>query len=191
MIGEDLGTVAPGVREALGERGVLGTSVMWFEQDDDGRPRHPEQYRKLCMASVTTHDLVPTAGYAELVHVDVRDQLGQLTRDVELERADAATEVDGFVAEVRARGLLTGDSSEDLVVALHEFVAASPSVLFAVSLADLVGDRRGVNVPGTDREYPNWSLPLSDADGRVVGLEELTASELAVRVFEAIGRARP
>lgn len=33
VIGEDLGTVEPGVRETLRERGVLGTSVLWFERD--------------------------------------------------------------------------------------------------------------------------------------------------------------
>ncbi len=33
VIGEDLGTVEPGVRGTLHERGVLGTSVLWFERD--------------------------------------------------------------------------------------------------------------------------------------------------------------
>ena len=189
VIGEDLGTVAPGVRESLAERGVLGTSVMWFE-NNDGRPTDPEQYRRLCMASVTTHDLVPTAGYAELVHVDIRDQLGQLTRDVEVEREDAAAEVSGFVNAVREQGLLEGDSPIDLVAALHGFVAAAPSVLFAVSVADLVADRRPVNMPGTSTEYPNWSVPISDGAGRVVGLEELMASAGPGRVFGAIGERR-
>ena len=189
VIGEDLGTVAPGVRETLAERGVLGTSVMWFE-NQDGVPTDPERYRRLCMASVTTHDLVPTAGYADLVHVDIRDQLGQLTRDVNEERDDAAAEIAGFVAAVRERGLVEGDSPIDLVAALHGFVAAAPSVLFAASVADLVADRRPVNMPGTSTEYPNWSVPISDGAGQVVGLEELMGSTGPVRVFDAISRRR-
>ncbi|HJC61293.1 MAG TPA: 4-alpha-glucanotransferase [Candidatus Dietzia intestinigallinarum] len=189
VIGEDLGTVAPGVREMLTERGVLGTSVMWFE-NRGGVPVDPEEYRALCMASVTTHDLVPTAGYAELVQVDIRERLGQLARDVEVERSAAASEVAAFVACVRDRGLLEGDSPLDLVAAFYAFTAASPSVLLAVSVADLVADRRPVNVPGTSVEYPNWSVPVADGAGRVVGLESLMASSGAGRVFAAIDAAR-
>ncbi|MBB1024570.1 4-alpha-glucanotransferase [Dietzia sp. DQ12-76] len=184
IVGEDLGTVAPGVREELSERGVLGTSVMWFEQQDS-QPVPPEDYRRLCMASVTTHDLPPTAGYVDLVHVDVREELGQLTGDVEQERADAASEIGSYTEAVRRRDLLEGASTEDLVVALHAFLAAAPSLLYAVSVADLVGDRRPVNMPGTSEEYPNWRVPLSDARGDVVALEGLRGSDLAKRVFGA------
>ena len=184
VVGEDLGTVAPGVRETLADLGILGTSVMWFEQDDRS-PIPPEDYRRLCMASVTTHDLPPTAGYAELVHVDVREELGQLTGDVGEERRSALAEVESFRSAVRSRGLLEGDSADDLVVALHRFVARSPSLLFAVSVADLVGDRRPVNIPGTSDEYPNWRVPLSGPDGEVVGVEQLRGSDLARRVVGA------
>lgn len=186
VVGEDLGTVAPGVRETLSDLGILGTSVMWFEMDGDD-PIPPEDYRRLCMASVTTHDLPPTAGYVRLAHVDVRAGLGLLTGDVDEERRAAESEVEAFTAVVRERGLLEGDSVEDLVVALHAFVAESPSLLYVVSVSDLVGDRRPVNVPGTSDQYPNWRVPLSGSAGEVVGLGSLRESELAVRVVDAAG----
>ena len=65
MVGEDLGTVEPWVRDYLRERGILGTSILWFEfdWDGDGAPLAPEKWREYCLASVTTHDLPPTAGY--------------------------------------------------------------------------------------------------------------------------------
>ena len=36
VVGEDLGTVEPWVRDYLRERGLLGTSILWFELDRDG-----------------------------------------------------------------------------------------------------------------------------------------------------------
>ena len=56
VIGEDLGTVAAGVREALADHGILGYRVAWFEDGPaDAVPR-------LAMAAVTTHDLPTVAG---------------------------------------------------------------------------------------------------------------------------------
>ena len=57
--------------------------------------------------------------------------------------------------------------------ALHAYVARTPSRLLAYALTDLVGDRRPINQPGTHREYPNWSLALTGADGRVLALEDV------------------
>ena len=76
IVGEDLGVVEPSAREYLAERGVLGTSILWFERDEDGRPLPAKQWRKLCLASVTTHDLPPTAGYLAGVHVRLRTTWG-------------------------------------------------------------------------------------------------------------------
>ena len=36
VVGEDLGTVEPWVRDYLRERGLFGTSILWFEADRDG-----------------------------------------------------------------------------------------------------------------------------------------------------------
>lgn len=48
--------------------------------------------------------------------------------------------------------------------------------MIGVWLPDTVGDRRPQNLPGTWDQYPNWRLPVADAEGRPVTLEELAAS---------------
>ncbi|MGW0930830.1 4-alpha-glucanotransferase [Streptomyces sp. NPDC002644] len=178
VIGEDLGTVEPGVREALRERGVLGTSVLWFERgwESDGRPLAPESWRSDCLATVTTHDLPPTASRIAHDHVDLRERLGLLTRPVEREREDAAAELGEWLAELDRRGLLDGTREEDVILALHRFLWRTPARLVGVWLPDGVGDRRPQNVPGTWDEYPNWRLPVADGEGRPVTLEELSSS---------------
>ena len=174
VIGEDLGTVEPWVRDYLSERGVLGTSVLWFEKDGAGNPLAPEHYRRLALATVTTHDLPPTAGYLAGEHVALRARLGLLTRPPEEVAAEAAEERERMLAALRARGLVGEQPSErELVEALHRWILETPAVLVGVSLADAVGERRAQNQPGTDREYPNWKVPLADSAGRVVLVEDL------------------
>ena len=173
VVGEDLGVVEPFVRDLLSERGVLGTSILWFEVDD-GRPRPPETWRELCLATVTTHDLPPTAGYLLGEHVHLRESLGLLTRPVAEELEVAAREREVVLEELRRRGLLTEGADEQQVVeALHTLLTRAPSRLLGVQVADLVGDRRTQNQPGTHREYPNWRIPLSGPDGRPLLLEDL------------------
>jgi 4-alpha-glucanotransferase len=83
---------------------------------------------------------------------------------------------------------LTSDAGmEEFVIGLHRSVAASPARLIGVSLPDVFGDRRAQNQPGTDQEYPNWRVPMTDNTGSVVVLEDLFAKpELMVRLVGAV-----
>ncbi|MDJ1370551.1 4-alpha-glucanotransferase [Gulosibacter molinativorax] len=186
VIGEDLGTVSDLTREVMAERHVYGTQIMWFERAEDGSPKRPEDYRVECLASVTTHDLPPTAGYLELAHVDLRERLGLLTRPVEDERADEVATIDAYRALLREQGLIGDEpTTEEVVTALHEYIAGGASQLFQVALADLAGDRRPINQPGTYREYPNWSLPLAGPTGEVRLLEDVLADPYAETLAKA------
>lgn len=194
VIGEDLGVVAERTRETLAERGVSGTSILWWEWDG-AQPLAPSEYRAACLAAITTHDLPPTAGFLELAHVELRERLGLLTRDAETERAveqaaidrvlDAADRFGAFESSALAEA-----TTEDCVVALHRYLAASSATAFGVAVADLAGDRRSVNQPGTYREYPNWTVPLSGPNGALVSLEALIASPFAARIAAASTRDR-
>ncbi len=187
VVGEDLGVVAPEAREFLRARGILGTSILWFERGPDGRPLPAEQWREWCLASVTVHDLPPTAGYLAGDQVRLQHQLGLLEGDLDAELAKARAEVDEWLAEVRRRGLLPDPAAttDDAVAALHRYLALTPARLLCVALTDAVGDRRTQNQPGTTDEYPNWRVPLAGPDGRPVPLEEVFSSRRAVGLAQA------
>jgi 4-alpha-glucanotransferase len=173
VIGEDLGTLEPWVRDYLTDRGVLGTSVLWFERDEGGFTP-PERYRRLALATITTHDLPPTAGYLAGEHVDLRERLGLLTEPVAQVRAAAERERAELRELLCKRSLIGDDPSErEVIEAMHRLLLAAPSVLVGVSLADAVGERRAQNQPGTDAEYPNWKIPLADSAQRLVTIENL------------------
>lgn len=195
VIGEDLGTVEPGVRDRLRERGVLGTSVLWFERDweGDGRPLPPEAWRADCLATATTHDLPPTASRLTGDHVELRDRLGLLTRPVAEERAEAAADAGEWLAYLARLGLLDGaggahgaSEEEVRIQAVHRFLLRTPARMVGVWLPDCVGDRRPQNLPGTWDQYPNWRLPIADADGRPVTLEELAGSGRLHALLEVV-----
>jgi 4-alpha-glucanotransferase len=201
-IGEDLGTVEPWVRDYLRERGILGTSILWFEfdWDGDGRPLAPERWREYSLASVTTHDLPPTAGYLAGDHVRLRHRLGLLTRSLEEELAADRAQQAAWLDLVRSRGLLPSDAESvpdadadaesagiaeaATVAALHRTLAATASRLRVLSLTDAVGERRAQNQPGTIDEYPNWRIPLGGPDGQPIYLEDVYASARAAALAE-------
>ncbi|WP_329385494.1 4-alpha-glucanotransferase [Streptomyces sp. NBC_01351] len=187
VIGEDLGTVEPRVRRALARRGVLGTSVLWFERDWDGggKPLAPGDWRADCLATVTTHDLPPTAAKLAGAHVELRDRLGLLTRPVEAERTEDAADTAEWLELLAGLGLDT-EGEEAAVRALYAFLLRTPARLVGVWLPDAVGDRRPQNLPGTWDQYPNWRLPVADADGRPLTLEELAAAPRANALLRAL-----
>ncbi|MEU7561912.1 4-alpha-glucanotransferase [Streptomyces eurythermus] len=190
VIGEDLGTVEDGVRESLAARGVLGTSVQRFEYLGGSAGRHgplpPERWRRDCLATLTTHDLPPTAAWLSGEHVAQRARLDLLTRPEAEEKAAATAERDGWLAELERLGLLPDPEGE--VVALHRFLCRTPARLLGVWLPDATGDRRSQNIPGTSAVYPNWRLPVSDAQDRPVPLEDLPGQPLVAAVSRVFGR---
>ena len=191
MVGEDLGTVEPWTRDYLRQRGILGTSVLWFEKDPAGEPLPPAQWREMCLATVTTHDLPPTAGYLDGEHIALRERLGLLTRPVDEERRADDANRRAVLAECRDLGVLADNvSQQDQVEALHRLLTLTPARLVGVSVADAVGDRRTINQPGTTDEYPNWRVPLADSDGRPLLLEDIVALDRARSLAGTIANRR-
>jgi 4-alpha-glucanotransferase len=188
-IGEDLGTVEPWLRDFLTARQVLGTSMLWFERYPDGTPRRPGEWRRGCLATVGTHDMPPAATFLSGEQVTIRAELGLLTEAEADERAAARRELDGWLAMLAREGLLANPAEvtpQAFATALYGFLARTPAMLIGVSLAEVVGERRPQNLPGTVHEYPNWRIPLADGDGAPVLLEDLSAHEGVRAVAAAV-----
>lgn len=171
VVGEDLGTVEPGVREALAEHGMLSYRLLWFEE------RKPVAWPEQSMAAVTTHDLPTVAGLwtgADLAEQRsyLRDRGAELERGREqlLERLSAAT------------GLLPSAEPEQAVLAAHRLLAEAPSTLLCATLEDAVLAEQRPNLPGVP-ERPNWCLPLP------LTIEELVESPHARSVAQSLGAA--
>jgi 4-alpha-glucanotransferase len=159
VVGEDLGTVEPGVREAMAEHNVLSYRVLWFEEDD------PAEWPQASMAAVTTHDLPTVAG------------LWSGSDLAEQRKLDLAPNEEGTAAmrdRLAAAGGLPEDASDDDAVrAAYGLLARAPAVLLAASLDDAFAEPDRPNMPGADGRRANWSLSLPGT------LEELERSDLA------------
>ncbi|MDO4928210.1 MAG: 4-alpha-glucanotransferase [Corynebacterium sp.] len=197
VIGEDLGTYEPWVRDVLGSKGVMGTNVMWFEGD------LPQQdYRVAALSSLTTHDMPPALGYLAGDHLTLREQLGLLEMPLEeIDGIDAADQA-RLLNAVRAAGYFGPDAPvadhfegvprdqrgdfEAIITALHKFLAGTPSALTCAALVDLVGERRTQNQPGTIKEqYPNWCIPLGNPEGTPILIEDIVESTTFQRLAVA------
>ena len=186
VIGEDLGVVEPWVRDYLRERGVLGTSVVWFEKEGSGWPLRPEHYRDRALAAVNIHDLPPTLGYIRGIQTTLRSELGLLTDDIETVRAGDRLELEQVGVRLHEYGCIDGaePSERETVEGLYRYVAKTPSKLVVASLVDAVGDVRPQNMPGTGADqYPNWCVPLCDSDGEEVAIEDLPTDERLTSLF--------
>lgn len=176
VVGEDLGTVEPWIQDYLKDRGIAGTSILFFERDSRG-PVAPENWRELCLATVTVHDIPPSAGFLDGEHIRMRHDLGLLAGPVEREWDAHAREMAGWDELLNQRGWMqaTNPASptvQEKVEGLHRIIAHTPCKLLAVALPDLVGDMRAQNQPGTDQEYPNWRIPTCHADGTPLLIED-------------------
>ncbi|HVW37287.1 MAG TPA: 4-alpha-glucanotransferase, partial [Pirellulales bacterium] len=80
VVGEDLGTVEPGVREAMTEHGMLSYRVLWMEDEP------PEEYPELAMVAVTTHDLPTIAGILSGSDLAAQRSLGLAPNEAAMRR---------------------------------------------------------------------------------------------------------
>jgi glycogen operon protein len=157
VVGEDLGTVPDGIRAALAERDVLSYQVLRFAHDGE-RLCGPASYPRNAVTCAATHDIATVAGWWQGTDIDERAALGLLdSAATAAERAARAAEKAELLALLKAEGIVPGN---DLPAAVLALLARTPCRLVLAQADDLAGETVAVNLPGTDRERPNWRRRL-------------------------------
>ncbi|HNP51591.1 MAG TPA: malto-oligosyltrehalose synthase [Nitrosomonas nitrosa] len=174
VIGEDLGTVPDDVREALHPLGVLSYRLFYFEKTVDGRFKSPNDFEPQALVAVTTHDLPTLAGYwlgldLELrKHLDLFPNAGLREHQI-IERAEnrarllIALERENLLpAGINAQPVTVPEMTTEFAIAIHRYLARTPSQVMITQLEDILGQVEQINLPGTIDQYPNWrrKLPL-------------------------------
>ena len=183
VIGEDLGTVPDEAREVLHRFGILSYRLLYFEQDNNGRFRPPQEYPRDALVSATTHDLPTLAGFWTGRDIEARREAGLLKDEAAYQsmRADRAREKQKLLDLLNDLKMLPDwfprDQTQvpELAGELHNaivgFLTSTPSKLMVLNQEDLLKQAEQQNLPGSTAEYPNWRRKMKCT------VEELWTSE--------------
>jgi 4-alpha-glucanotransferase len=191
VVGEDLGTVPDGFRDKLTKADISGMRVVYFERKGAGF-LDPRDYPVHSVACVSTHDLPTLAGWWQAADIAERLSLGQLGPDqASRALAERLAEKQALVEALIGAGALDHPPALDapmddaLAAAVHAFLARAGSALASLQFDDLAGETVATNLPGTDRERPNWRHRAKDDAAKLFDAPRARA------ILAAVSAARP
>ena len=188
VVGEDLGVVPNEIRRALPEFGVYHYKVVLFEQKN-GEFVAPADYVRPALAAVTTHDLPTLRGWWTGHDIDLWEKLGFYADASvgERNRAERQEERLRLLRALRREGLWEGAEGEvpaytaTLGQAVHLYLAKSRAAMVTVQLEDMIGMLDPVNIPGTSREYSNWTRRMTESAPQIFARPEVRALGAAMK----------
>lgn len=184
VLGEDLGTVPEGLHEKLARRAILGIRVLQFEQDQPGHFKPILDWPDDALATSSTHDLPPLAGWLMARDIDWNQRLEMVDAIAERHWRDTRQQERNGLQQVLERNYGVQATNEDMIDSCIRYLGHTRAPLVLIPLEDLLGTDEQPNLPGTISSHPNWrrrfTLPasalLDDAD--------------AARRLELLARAR-
>lgn len=170
VVGEDLGTVEPAVREEMAARNMLSYKLVWFEDEP------PSTYPSCSFAAPNTHDLPSTAGLWTGDDIDLVRGIGHDPNEEFLDQ----------IAErlMALTGLIRNAPTAQLVRKTYELLAEGSSAIVVASLDDALEVTGRYNIPGTTGDW-NWTFTLP------LLLDELLAHRRVTKLAETMAKARP
>lgn len=176
VIGEDLGTVPPGFREAMAARTIYGMRVLPFERAADGAFTDPAGWDACAVAMTGTHDTPTLAGWWTGRDITWAHKLKRSDGDEGAERVRRIGDRKKLWTAATAAGVATGPMPNDPAPAVDAALALTTTAacpLLIVPIEDLVGLEEQPNLPGTTDEHPNWRRRLPDTTAALLARPEV------------------
>ena len=175
IVGEDMGTVAPGVRETMASIGMLGNR--------SAVRNPPHEFPECSLGTSSTHDQVTVAGL--LTRSDAAD-MRRIGKDADFAHIKRTRRALAELAHLDPDAPVGPDEVRIGVLAQYRHVASAPSRVVVATLDDAAGVAERPNMPGTVDSYPNWRIALPRP------VEDVLTAPLArdlVKVLGAGGRS--
>lgn len=153
VVGENLGTVAPEIGEAMERHEIQGMYVVQYELQPGSQGLRTPPAKSV--ASLNTHDMPTFQSFWQGKDVDDLEALGFFTSEQAREEKERRKALRAELeAELPAEERRRSDGA--VLRKLLEYLAASPARMVLVNLEDLWQETEPQNVPGTHTERPNW-----------------------------------
>lgn len=173
VVGEDMGTVADGVRETMAEVGMLGYRAAL---------RLPvEQFPEPVMGASSTHDQATIAG--TLTGSD-NDDLRRIGKSANFEQLEQVRRELAAAAGVDLDQPVGPEEVARAVRTQYRRLSDCAARVVLASLDDAGAVPERPNMPGTVTQWPNWCLSLPTP------VEDLLAAPLAREVAEILDERR-
>jgi 4-alpha-glucanotransferase len=168
VIGEDLGVVPEEIKSALANAGIFSNSLFYFCKGQDGQFTSPQHFPQHTLMMIANHDVATFNAWWHERDLPQRQQLRLFTDNEQFDLEQRQRKQDKVNLLIWLANYSTCktafhvDSDAKLVYqALTLVLANSAAALLTLQLDDLAQESLPVNIPGTDREYPNWRRRLS------------------------------
>ncbi|MDO6465301.1 4-alpha-glucanotransferase [Pseudoalteromonas carrageenovora] len=166
VIGEDLGIVPPEVKHALSTSGIFSNSLFYFEKQHDGEFLSVDDLAPHCLLMIANHDVPPFSGWWCHDDLNIKQQYELINKsEYEQQKQQRIQEQHKLLRFINSHSnkpeLVLNSNATDVYAQLALCLAGSQSGLFALQIDDLDEQKYPVNIPGTDKEYPNWRRVLT------------------------------
>lgn len=165
IVGEDMGTVAEGVRETMASIGMLGNR--------SGMRTPISEFPVLGVGTSSTHDQVTVAGL--LTGSDVHDlrRIGKNADWTQIAHTRRSLAEMAHIDPDRPEDSMTESDVKAAVMSRYRLLSDAGSVMVVVNIDDAAMVPERPNMPGTVTTYPNWRFALPRP------VDDIMTSELA------------